>query len=172
MGTDMSVADLGSLGEFVSSLAVLFTLIFLTLQMRQNTKAVQASMASEMTSQWLTNANSAATSTALDDAQNRVLEAGTLQVQGGNQVFMYTAALLKTIEFAHFQWCEGNLDERLWKTNQSSILTIVGLVYFEELWTIQHDFYTDEFQAYVESLRSISSASATKSGDAFSKTEC
>jgi len=57
----MSIADLGSLGEFVASFAVLITLIFLTFQMRQNTKAVRASMASEMTSQWLGNSNATAT---------------------------------------------------------------------------------------------------------------
>ena len=36
----MDISELGALGEFVSSIAVLITLIFLVLQMRQNAKAV------------------------------------------------------------------------------------------------------------------------------------
>ena len=38
----MSISDLGSLGEFVSSIAVLVTLIYLALQIRQNTYATRA----------------------------------------------------------------------------------------------------------------------------------
>jgi len=38
----MSIADLGSLGEFIGSMAVLVTLIYLALQIRQNTHATRA----------------------------------------------------------------------------------------------------------------------------------
>ena len=148
----MSIADLGSLGEFVSSLAVLLTLIFLTLQMRQNTKAVKASTAAEMTSQWLTQANSAATSSALDAAFNRVEESGSAMVEGGRPVFYFTAALLKTTEFAHYQWKAGNLDEPLWKTHEPAMEGVVATPHFGEIWALQKGWYTDEFQAYVSSL--------------------
>ncbi len=39
----MTIFELGALGEFVGAIAVVFTLIYLALQIRQNTKAVQAS---------------------------------------------------------------------------------------------------------------------------------
>ena len=38
----MSISDLGSLGEFISSIAVLVTLIYVALQIRQNTYATRA----------------------------------------------------------------------------------------------------------------------------------
>ncbi len=38
----MSISELGSLGEFISSLAVLATLIYLAVQIRQNTHATRA----------------------------------------------------------------------------------------------------------------------------------
>ena len=38
----MSISDLGSLGEFIGSIAVLLTLIYLALQIRQNTHATRA----------------------------------------------------------------------------------------------------------------------------------
>ena len=37
----MSIQDLGSIGEFVSSIAVLITLIYLAIQIRQNTRQLQ-----------------------------------------------------------------------------------------------------------------------------------
>ncbi len=39
----MTIFELGALGEFVGAFAVVFTLIYLALQIRQNTKAVRAS---------------------------------------------------------------------------------------------------------------------------------
>ncbi len=39
----MTIFELGALGEFVGAIAVVFTLIYLSLQIRRNTKAVQAS---------------------------------------------------------------------------------------------------------------------------------
>ena len=85
----MSIADLGSLGEFVSSLAVLFTLIFLTLQMRQNTKAVRASTAAEMTSQWLVNATSGATS-AVDARVSLITTYGNACIRNRRRCFKLT----------------------------------------------------------------------------------
>ncbi len=38
----MTLADLGSLGEFIGSIAVLVTLVFLAFQVRQNTKTIAA----------------------------------------------------------------------------------------------------------------------------------
>ena len=44
----MTIRELGSLGEFVSSVAVLITLVYLALQTRQNTRAVYAATELEM----------------------------------------------------------------------------------------------------------------------------
>ncbi len=38
----MTIQDLGALGELIASVAVLATLIYLTLQTRRNTKAIGA----------------------------------------------------------------------------------------------------------------------------------
>ena len=61
--------------------------------------------------------------------------------------------MLKTTEFAHYQWSEGNLDERLWKTHESAIEGVVAAPYFGELWAAQSGWYTGEFQAYINSFR-------------------
>ena len=40
----LTIQDLGSLGEFFGSIAVLVTLVYLTLQTRQNTLAIEAQL--------------------------------------------------------------------------------------------------------------------------------
>lgn len=41
----MSITELGALGEFVASFGVLATLVYLAIQMRQNTRAVRINTA-------------------------------------------------------------------------------------------------------------------------------
>ena len=149
----MSIADLGSLGEFVSSFAVLITLIVLTLQMRQNTKAVKASTAAEMTSQWLVNATSGATSRVLHEAFDRVNKGESPMAPAGLPAYFFSIATIKVSEFAFVQWREGNLDEEMWKTHISTMQSQWTAPHFEEMWAAQRNYFTQEFQAYVESLK-------------------
>ena len=48
----MSIAELGSLGEFVGSLGVIVTLVYLAVQIRANTRATKASAGFEATHSW------------------------------------------------------------------------------------------------------------------------
>jgi len=123
----MSVAELGSLGEFIASLGVFVTLIFLTFQMRQNTKAVRASMSSQMTTQWLTNSNVAVGN---PDLVQLLMTVSPEDVSPpdpspeGVRLSFWVSSVLKAAEFAHFQWQEGNLDTRLWQTNARGLYQI------------------------------------------------
>ena len=44
----MTLNELGSLGEFMSGLAVVVTLVYLAIQIRHNTRAVRSSMHQDM----------------------------------------------------------------------------------------------------------------------------
>ena len=48
----MTIAELGSVGEFIGSIVVLITLVYLAIQVRQNTRHVQAQMGHDG---WLAN---------------------------------------------------------------------------------------------------------------------
>ena len=69
----MSMADLGSLGEFVASIVVLITLLFLALQMRRSTAEIK--LRNDM------------------DRSGSTVQAG-LGLMGANAVEAYTKALL------------------------------------------------------------------------------
>lgn len=51
----MTVFELGALGEFVGSIAVVFTLIYLAIQIRQNTTTGRAQSRQTLLSQWSSN---------------------------------------------------------------------------------------------------------------------
>jgi len=148
----VSISDLGSLGEFVASFGVLITLIFLTFQMRQNTKAVRASIASDMTSHWLSNSNVMASSSDLFQIMARANETGSMEAEGAGRYYFWVVNVLKIVEFAHYQRNEGTLDEQLWETNVAGLRSLMDGTIFEEIWTSQRNLYTADFRGFVDAL--------------------
>jgi len=127
----MSISELGSLGEFVASFGVLITLIFLAFQTRQNTKAVRASIASDMASHWLGNSNVMVSSPDLFEIMTRDNEAGSMETdRAGRYYYFWMICVFKVIEFAHYQRTEGALDERLCETNINGLKSIMEYATF------------------------------------------
>ncbi len=93
----LTIQDLGSLGEFFGSIAVLATLIYLALQTRQNTMAIAAQLDSATVAANQTNLLSAAASNDLAEAMREDLTADvtTNQLRRG----FYWIAM-----FSSFQW--------------------------------------------------------------------
>ncbi len=61
----MTIQDLGALGELIGSVALLVTLVYLTLQTRQNTKAISAQLEAARLTSGLVLTMTAATSSEL-----------------------------------------------------------------------------------------------------------
>ena len=153
----MSIADLGSLGEFFGSIAVVVTLIFLTLQMRQNTKAVQTSTSAVMVTHWIDNANAFATDPDLSMIWNRAIQEGTENIDRAEmlRLIYWLIGNLKSVEFAYLQWRSGNLPEELWATNKRGLNNLVAgnPLLNTTLWNFAlKPTFTDDFQQVVESM--------------------
>ena len=150
----MSIADLGSLGEFIASIAVLVTLVFFTFQMRQNTHAMQSATSAEMVSQWIANANAYATDPELAKIWIRWEQE---EVDGSdpemNRLFYWTLSQLKAAEFAYLQWQSGSLSEELWATNLAGLGPLVqGNPVVRKMWSLaMNNFFTPGFRELVDS---------------------
>jgi hypothetical protein len=159
----MSIAELSSLGELLGALAVVVTLIFLTLQMRQNTKAVSASMAGDLTNHFITNAGRVVNDPDVAKLIARAHAGDYGEMSGDDKlrVFFFGMLSLKAGDFAHYQWCEGNLDDALWNGTAQTISQS-----FEDpnhpmalAWEGTRAFCTPDFQEYVESIRMLNAGS-------------
>ena len=104
----MSISELGSLGEFISSIAVLVTLIYLALQIRQNTKATRASVR-----QGVTNQSSEYISMGLD---NRVVAAARTKQRLNEPLDPY--------EDAYAQYRNGLFSEPEWRAFQDVMFSL------------------------------------------------
>lgn len=112
----MSIADLGSLGEFVGSIAVIVTLIFLTFQVRQNTSALQTQVSQSYLDRWMASLGQVINNPALAEIIAR--EPESLQelsdVEATMVTFLYHTTLRQT-DFMYYQYRNGKLDQELWE---------------------------------------------------------
>ncbi len=107
----MTIQDLGSLGEFITALATLATLIYVAVQIRQNTRSVRASSFRDSSSDIFYIIDQLA----LDPELNRVYFAGTrdyasLSPEDRRRFGTYMSSLLGRWENLVFQSEQGVLD--------------------------------------------------------------
>ncbi len=93
----LTIQDLGALGEFLGSIAVLATLVYLALQTRQNTMAIGAQLDAARIGSLLNINLTAATSSDLQEALNRA-RFEPLEIEHARLYHFWSA------QFYQFQW--------------------------------------------------------------------
>ena len=112
----MSIADLGSLGEFVGSIAVVVTLIFLVFQVRQNTSALQTQISQSYLDRWMESLDQIINNDTLAEVFARGPESlQELTSVEATVVTAYYHTLIRQTDFMHYQYRNGKLDQELWE---------------------------------------------------------
>ncbi len=121
---ELSIQDLGAIGEFVGSIVIILTLIYLTVQVRQNTSAI----------------HSQSRATIFRGAQeelwknmeypdvtiNMIPSDRELSPEEKVRLDAWLAASMRAREFAWLQYQNGSIDERQWESEKSVIVIILG----------------------------------------------
>jgi hypothetical protein len=148
----LTIQDLGALGELLGSVAVLVTLIYLALQTRQNTMAIEAQLdAARMGAVRELNLV-AATSTELQEALNHDRAEPLTSEQARRNSFWMAA-------FAQLQWTFRQARLGFMPTPEAIIAHRV-LAYFNDFrsvggwWDAQRSAFHPEFVEWVEEQRS------------------
>jgi hypothetical protein len=136
----MTITELGSLGEFIASIAVLITLIVLVLQIRQNTAEIKVRA---------------------DFDRSQATSVAGVALMGENTHESFTKALLRPseledTEIMHATWSaytRGTCDREQWLgalvTARAAFAFPVGMAIWNELKKNYSHEMTDEIDAYL-----------------------
>ena len=149
----LTIQDLGALGEFLGSIAVLVTLVYLAFQTRQNTMAIGAQLDAAAIAARQNVFLSAATSNELAEA----LAEDRIDVTTSNQMRLsvYWGSLL-----SYMQWQQHQSGRGLLPTfHEAQIASTVRSVFtrfrsFENWWEVNKTSWDPEFVEWVEEQRS------------------
>ncbi len=149
----MTLADLAAIGSFISGVAVVVTLIFLLLQMRQNTQAVRAaaSQAHAANFQQLLNPMIEHADVA------RLFRIGMGGVEPltddeRTRFLLICSGIFRFYEAARLQWRHGQLDDEHWGSVDTQLREIIGYSGIQTFWSLRRQWHSPEFRGWVETL--------------------
>ena len=149
----MTLNELANLGEFIGGIAVIVTLIYLTVQLRQNTRAVKSATVANNTSLW----SALLVNIAAGDKTKAYLHGSAtvsvLTPEEFLQFFLIARAMFVSFEGQHHQFKEGMLDQDLYdgyeRSFQAQVLSMPG---FRRYWKqFSHEF-SPAFQTRIETM--------------------
>ena len=149
----MSLEDLGNIGEFVAAIAVVVSLIYLAVQIRQNTRSVRAA----------THHSSARSATETQNvfAQSndaaRIFRIGSRELEELNEDerLRFDSMLLSIFawyEDAFFQYQQSMIDREVWEGRQRGLLGQLKRPGTASWWTRRSGFFANSFASYVDQL--------------------
>ena len=148
----MDLTQLANLGEFIGGVAVLVTLIYLALQVKQNTNTVRASTVQSLQD----SASSFVTSIALDEEVTalwlRGLQGADLNTTQSARVSLLLHAAFRRYENAFLQFRLGVIDETNWKPWEKLIGANMSMAGPRQWWEQARIMYSDEFAQFVGAI--------------------
>jgi hypothetical protein len=149
---EITLTDLGNLGEFVGAIAVVASLIYVGIQLRQNTAAIKITTAQAFTDTWNGYISTLNLAPDLGDIFFRGLK-GTSQLKEGEvvQFYAFLSQAFTTYQSFFIQRQKGVVDEGYWTSYVQAIIDLMSSKGVREYWEFRHHWYTEEFQDYVNS---------------------
>jgi len=147
----VTLQDLGSVGEFVAAIATLVTLVYLAIQIRQNTN-----MARGATFQQVSAAHSALTEQFYRDPElTRIFVSGVSGLEslseGDRARFQFMAiSFFRTLENLHHQGRKALIDDQDWEGHRESFFRAVSGTDLEGWWRENSFRFNRHFRTFVD----------------------
>ena len=150
----MELQEIYFIAEIVAAIAVVVSLIFVGLQLRQNTAAIRHDSGQRHLDTFQNLTMTVAANDALLNAWrtgNRAEEPWDLETS--RLVFMLNA-FLKANEQNYLQWCDGNLSDELWEAHERAMVSgLMTQPAYKQYWQAGMRInFTDRFQDFVDGL--------------------
>ena len=147
----MTLQDLGSIGEFIAAFATVVTLVYLAVQIRQNTQTVRANTQQAGSTAW----SELVLKMASDPAMSEIYHQGrvspeSLSKEDARRFALTLDAMFSQIENFYIQYAYGHLPQ----SNQDRFALILRLQFETRgvnlYWARHRSEFTAEFIHYVE----------------------
>ena len=149
----MNWEAIGAVGELIGAVTVVLTLLYLAIQIRQNSQAVKNTAAQALLSE-LNDCLRLGSSN--PDTARAVILGQTLfdelSEEGRAQFITWIFAWMRTIEQAYFQYVQGYIDEEMWEGQRAHLRQLIQAPAVKTWWSHRRIFFSQRFQNYMDEL--------------------
>jgi hypothetical protein len=147
----VTLNELGSLGEFISGLAVVVTLIYLALQIRHNTRAVRSSMHQDMVGSTARIAESVSDS---PDVGRIVLKADEDYDNLTKEEFIrfeaYAERVFGNFESVFYSYRNSMIEQDLWESWEASYLADISRTAMRRFWHEDRPMHLRDYMEFID----------------------
>ena len=151
----MTLADLGNIGEFIASIGVLITLIYLAIQIRQNTDALKVQTRQALSETQFSNINLRAT----DPQLPMIIAKGTagepMTDEEQARFYYHCDASMRQFENAYSHYQAGMLSEPDWTAQRRSIVVSLRSELARDVWQRLKPTYNESFATIVDEALAV-----------------
>lgn len=147
----MSLSDLASLGSFVSGLAVVITLIFLLMQMRQDNRN-QRSLIQQARAERSMAALREFASPHYSAIVGKLVDNGDLTAAEVNMLLRTISAYFLSVADSFLQFRAGTLDDAGWKADEETVTVLLRNPATRAAWRIIRQYFSGDYQAFVDDI--------------------
>jgi hypothetical protein len=144
---------IGAVGEVAGAAGVIITLVYLAIQIRQNTKAIRLNTIRSTNEGFRSQAALIGGSNEVAEVYtNGLMEPEKLNLTERVQFYALLHNQVRGYEEAFYQHTEGALDPRIWAGMHGQMLNTSTLPGFKVYWQDRRDWYSSSFQNQVENV--------------------
>ena len=146
----MSIQDWAAISEIVGAIAIIVSLIYVGVQLRQNTRATRV-----ITSQAFVQTHGESVSHLIQEEFRDIYWRGLAGLSNlhGSELAAFggwTAQLLREFESFYFQWKAGAFEDQIWSGWNCQFRDAFGYLGVQEVWTIRSHHFSEEFREFVK----------------------
>ena len=166
--TAVTIQEWGALGELVGGVTVVITLIYLAIQVRQNTGAIRSSNATTVQINLQSLAHEPISDRQFGDILIRALE-GNEELLPAEKLAAYAwfFTMLKSAELAFTHYVKGDLDEEYWQGVLNFYRSYWLAPGFKAYWADRSEAFVPAFQLAVEQWMVDSSSPCTRADELY-----
>ena len=148
---DLNWEAIGAIGEIVGAFAVVATLLFLSVQVRQNSRSLRMSTRSRAT-ETFSNVLSTAQDPAVAEAAVRALLGfDSLKPTEQLQIASLNLRVWRVVEDVYFQYREGDLDADTWAEHETYLLDMFQYDHNCKMYEQRKSWLDPRFVEYIDS---------------------
>jgi hypothetical protein len=150
----MSLEQASLLAQIISAIVVVASLVFVGIQLQQNTKAVRAASSQAHSATYL-----AINTTITNDERGfaRIWREGlgglaNLSEDDAVRFIVFTSGFFRFFEASRVQWQAGQLDDEHWHTIEQQAISFSAQPGIKSFWQIRRHWHCEAFQNWFETL--------------------
>ena len=147
----LSLEQASNLAELVGVALVIVSIIYLTIQVRQNTKAMRIQTVHDLSAMYIEAQSSIAQNGELMAlVQRGQFNYGALDAEEQGRFGIQVAALLRMFSDLHYQHLQGTLDYDEWLGFKCLVEDTLAYPGFQAVWEIRRHHHSSEFRKFVD----------------------